>query len=151
MTHELCLPYDLHTALDLVATVIYVLEGCCDHVHVIVGIYTACDAEAEEVKASETVLAGYRIAVCENVTDFTTTYTGLDIEFDCKCLCRELFLRNVCKHSVCVYEEGMSTCRTLVWNTVLIKLGCEVLYLADTCLYGLKLSVLITGTGRSGG
>ena len=35
VAYELSLPNDLHTASDLVTAVIYVLEGCCDHVHVV--------------------------------------------------------------------------------------------------------------------
>ena len=96
MAHELCLPYDLHTALDLVAAVVYVLEGCCDHVHVVVGVYTASDAEAEKVKTSETVFTSHRVTVSEDVSDLAATYAGLDVELDGECLCRELFLRNVC-------------------------------------------------------
>ncbi len=36
VTHQLCLPNDLHTACDLVATVVYVLKRCSDNVHVVV-------------------------------------------------------------------------------------------------------------------
>ena len=99
MTHELCLPYDLHTACDLMTTVVNVLERCCDHVHVVVCINTACDAETEKVETSETVLTSYRITVSEDVTDLAATYTGLDVELDSESLCRELLLRDLVENA----------------------------------------------------
>ena len=69
VTHELSLPYDLHTASDLMTTVVNVLESSCDHVHVVVCINATCDAQTEKVETTETVLTSYRITVCKNVTD----------------------------------------------------------------------------------
>ena len=84
MSHQLCLPYDLHTACDLVTTVVNVLESCCDNVHVVVCINTTCDAETEKIETSETVLTSYRVTVSEDISDLAATYTGLDVELDCK-------------------------------------------------------------------
>ena len=53
-------------------TVIHVLESCSDHVHVVVGIHATSDAEAEKVKATETVLTCNRITVSKDVTDLTS-------------------------------------------------------------------------------
>ena len=38
VTHQLSLPYDLHTASDLVTTIVYVLKRCSDNVHVVVSV-----------------------------------------------------------------------------------------------------------------
>ena len=67
MTHQFCLPHNLYATCNLIATVINVLECCSNHVHVVVGIYTACDAETEKVETSEAVLACHRIAVGKDV------------------------------------------------------------------------------------
>ena len=99
MSHKLSLPYDLHTACDLVTTVINVLESSCDHVHMIVCIDATGDAETEKVETSETVLTSYRITVSEDVTDLAATYTGLDVELDSESLCRELLLRDLVKNA----------------------------------------------------
>ena len=82
MSHKLSLPYDLHTACDLVTTVVNVLESSCDHVHMVVCVDATCDAETEKVEAAETVLASHRIAVSEDVTDLATTYTSLDVKLE---------------------------------------------------------------------
>ena len=143
VTHELCFPYDLHSSCDLMTTVIYVLERCRNHVHVVICVNTTSNAETEKVKTSETVLAGYRIAVCKNISDLTSTYTSLDVKLDGQSLCRELFLRNLIEHLVCIYENRVTANRTLIRDSVFIQLGSEVLYVTDTCLDGLKLSILI--------
>ena len=73
VAHELGLPSDLHTASDFVTTIVNVLEGCCDHVHVVVCVHTASDAETEKVETTETVLTSYRVTVSKDVTELTTT------------------------------------------------------------------------------
>ena len=50
VAHEGSLPYDLDTASDLFATVIDVLEGCGDHLHVVVGVNATGDSETEQVE-----------------------------------------------------------------------------------------------------
>ena len=80
MAHQLGLPSDLDTAGDLVTAVIHVLQCCCDHVHVIVGVDTACYAETEKVKTSEAVFTGHRVTVSKDVSDLASTYSGLDVE-----------------------------------------------------------------------
>ena len=45
VSHQLCLPDDADAMADGVATVVYVLEGCGNHVHVVVGVYAAGDAQ----------------------------------------------------------------------------------------------------------
>ena len=149
MTHELCLPNDLHTACDFVATVIHVLEGSCDHIHVVVCIYTACNAETEKVESAETVLTSHRVTVCKDITDLTTTYTCLDIKLDGESLSRELLLRDLVEHAVCVNEDCVTTDRTLIRDAILIKLSSKILYLTDTCLDSLKLCVLIKTYSKS--
>ena len=149
VAHELSLPYDLHTACNLVTTVVNVLESSCDHVHVVVCINTACDAETEKVKTTETVLTSHRITVSKNVTDLAATYTSLDIKLDCESLCRELLLRDLVENSVSVNEDSVTAYRTLVRNAVLVELCSKVLYLADTCLDGLELGILVKTHGES--
>ena len=97
MAHELSLPCDLHTACDLVATVVNILESRSDDIHMVVCIDTSCDAETEKVETTETVLACYRIAVSEDVTDLASAYTCLNVEFDRKSLCWKLLLRDLVK------------------------------------------------------
>ena len=38
VTHQLSLPYDLHTTSDLVTTIVNVLKCCSDNVHVVVSV-----------------------------------------------------------------------------------------------------------------
>ena len=38
VTHQLSLPYDLHTASDLVTTIVNILKRCSDNVHVVVSV-----------------------------------------------------------------------------------------------------------------
>ena len=63
MAHQFGLPGDLHTAGDFVAAVIHVLESGRDHIHVVVGVGAAADAETQEVVTGEAVLAGDGITV----------------------------------------------------------------------------------------
>ena len=125
-------------------TVVYVLESCSDHVHVVVCVHTTSDAEAEKVEATEAVLASYRVAVREDVSDLASTYTCLDIELDCKSLCRELLLRDLVEYAVCVNEDSVTTYRTLVWKSVLIELSSKVLY----CEVWRKDQGLLSRSGR---
>ena len=118
VTHELSLPSDLDTTSDLVTTVVNVLEGCCDHVHVVVSVHTASYAETEKVETTETVLTSYRIAVSEDVTDFATTNTSLDVELDGECLSWELLLSDLVENAVSVYEDSVTTYRTLIRDSV---------------------------------
>ena len=149
VTHKLSLPYDLHTTCNLVTTVVNILESRCDHIHVVVCVNTAGDAETEKVKTAETVLTSHRITVSKDVTDLAATYTGLDIKFDSECLCRELLLRDLVKDAVCVNEDCVTTDRTLVRDAILIKLSSKILYLTDTCLDSLELCVLIKTYSKS--
>jgi hypothetical protein len=109
----------------------------------VVCINSTSDAETEKVETSETVLTSHRITVSEDVTDLAATYTGLDVELDGESLRRELLLRDLVENAVCVYEESVTTYRTLVRDTVLIKLCSKVLHLTDTCLDSLELCVLV--------
>src|SRR5699024_789746 len=70
VTHQRSFPNDFDTVGNFVATVVHVLQGSGNHLHVVVRIYAACHANADEVVAAETVLAGNRVAVGENVPDF---------------------------------------------------------------------------------
>ena len=92
MSHQLCLPDDADAVADGVATVVYVLEGCGNHVHVVVGIYTAGDAQAQQIEASEAVLACDGVSAGKDVADLATADTGLKIKLYGERLCRELFL-----------------------------------------------------------
>ena len=38
VTHQLSLPYDLHTACDLVTTIVNILKRCSDNIHVVVSV-----------------------------------------------------------------------------------------------------------------
>jgi hypothetical protein len=130
-------------------TVEYVLESYCNHVHVVVGIYTACDAETEKIEAAETVLTSHRVTVCEDITDLATTDTSLKVKLDGECLSRELLLRDIAEHLVSVYEESVTTYRSLVRDSELVKTCSEVLYLTDTCLDVVKLSILVKTYSKS--
>ena len=77
MTHQFSFPGDADTMLDLFATVIDILDGCCNDAHVVVSVDAARDSEAKQVEATETVLTGNGIAVGENITDFTSADTCL--------------------------------------------------------------------------
>ena len=105
VTHQLCLPNDLHTACDLVATVVNVLQRSCENIHVVVSVRTTSDAQTKEVKTTKAVLASYRVTVCKDVTDLATTYTSLEVKLDSKSLCWELLLRDVRQYLVSVYEQ----------------------------------------------
>ena len=94
MAHKLGFPHNFHTTCDFMTAVIYVFEGGCNHVHVVVGICAAADAETEEVISTEAVLSCNGIAVSEYIADLTTADTSLAIKFDCQSLCRELLFGN---------------------------------------------------------
>ena len=126
VTHEFCLPDNLHTMLYAVAAVVHILQCYGNHIHVVVGIYTACDAKAQQVETAKAVLAGYWIAVGKDITDFAATDTGLKVKLNCKCLRGELLFWYVREHAVGIDEKRMSTHRTLVWDTELIQTGSQI-------------------------
>lgn len=80
VAHQLGFPSYLHTASHFVTTVIDILQRCCYHIHMVVGICAAADAKAEEVVAVETVLPCHGIAVGKKIADFTAADTVLKIE-----------------------------------------------------------------------
>ena len=149
MTHQFGLPNNLYTMLDAVTTVVDVLECNSNDIHVIICIYTTCDAQTKKVQSSETVLTGYRITVSKDVTDLAATDTSLDVKFDGKSLCRELLLRYLIQNLVRVNKDCMTADRTLIWDSVLIKFRSKILYLTDTSLDGLEFSVLIKTNSKS--
>ena len=146
---ELCLPYDLHTALDLMTTVVYVLESGSDHVHVVVGVCAAADAQTQEVVATETVLTSDGITVSEQITDLAATDTGLAVELDCEHLGGELLLGHLVEHLVGVDEEGVAADRTLIRNAILVELLCKILNLLDAGLEHVELRVLVKTDSES--
>ena len=131
VAHQLGFPGDFEAALDAVATVIHVLQRGGNHVHVVVGINTARDAEAHEVVAAEAVLARDRVAVGEHVANLAGADAGFEIEFAGQCLGGELLFRDLGQHLVGIDEDGVATSGTLVGNAVLVELGGEVIKISD--------------------
>ena len=113
VAHQGSFPLDGNTAGDFVATVIHVLQGGGNHVHVVVGIDAACDAQAQQVEAAKAVLAGHGVTVGQDVADFTTADTSLQIELACQGLSGELFLGNVAQHLVGVDKQSVTANGTL--------------------------------------
>ena len=74
VAHKFGFPYDLHATGDFVTTVIHVLERSGNHIHMVVGVSAAADAETQEVVSAETVLTGYGITVGKDVADFAATH-----------------------------------------------------------------------------
>ncbi len=150
VAHQFGLPGDLHTAGDFVAAVIHVLESGRDHIHVVVGVGAAADAETQEVVTGEAVLAGDGITVGEKVTDLAATYAGFEIELHGETLCGELLLGDAVEHLVGVDEEGVTAHGTLIGDAVLVELGCEVFNLLDAGLEHIELGVLVKTYGEGG-
>ena len=149
VAHQLGFPGDLKTALDGVATVVDVLEGGGDDVHVVVGVDAARDAETHEVVATEAVLAGYRVAVGQYVADLTGTDAGLEVQLTGEGLSGEFLFRDVGQHLVGVDEDGVTTGGTLVRNAVLVEFGGQVMDLLDAGLNHLELKVLFQTHGQA--
>ena len=97
----------------------------------IVGINTPSDTQAEQIKASKAIFTSYRVTVCEDITDFTTTDTGLQIQLDSESLRRELFFRNTREHLVGIDKQRMTSDRSLIGNTVFIQTRRKILNLFE--------------------
>src|SRR5699024_9283456 len=136
-------PNDFDTVGNFVATVVHVLQGSGNHLHVVVRIYAACHANADEVVAAETVLAGNRVAVGENVPDFAATDTGFLVQLDGQRLSGELFLRNLREHLGSIDEDGVTAYGTLVRNAVLVEQRREILHLTDAGVEVVEFGVFI--------
>ena len=149
VAHQLGFPGDLKTALDGVATVVDVLEGGGDDVHVVVGVDAARDAETHEVVATEAVLAGHRVAVGQYVADLTGTDAGLEVQLTGEGLSGEFLFRDVGQHLVGVDEDGVTTGGTLVRNAVLVEFGGQVMDLLDAGFNHLELKVLFQTHGQA--
>lgn len=108
MAHDGSFPCDFHTAGDAFSAVVYVLQSCCNHIHVVVGVYATGYAEAYEVVAAEAVLAGDGVAVGEDVTDFAGADTGFAIKLYGEGLCREFLFRHMGENLVGIYEDGVA-------------------------------------------
>ena len=80
VAHKFGFPYDLHATGDFMTTVIHVLERSGNHIHMVVGVSAAADAETQEVVSAETVLTGYGITVGKDVADFAATHAGFTIK-----------------------------------------------------------------------
>ena len=143
MAHQGSFPLDGDTAGDLVAAVIDVLQGCGNHVHVVVGVNAAGDAQTQQVEAAEAVLAGHRVTVGQDVADLATADACLEVELAGQGLSGELFLGNVAQHLVGVDEQGMAAHGTLIRNAILVELLGQILNLVDAGLKHVKLGVLV--------
>ena len=115
----------------------------------IVGINTPSDTQAEQIKASKAIFTSYRVTVCEDITDFTTTDTGLQIQLDSESLRRELFFRNTREHLVGIDKQRMTSDRSLIGNTVFIQTRRKILNLFDTCFDIIKLGIFLKTNGQS--
>ena len=135
--------------LDLFATVIDILDGCCNDAHVVVSVDAARDSEAKQVEATETVLTGNGIAVGENITDFTSADTGFTIKLYCESLCGEFLFGDVSKNHVGIEENSVTTGGTLIRNTVFIEKAGEEFNLMDASVKVVKFSVLIKSYSKS--
>ena len=149
VAHQGSFPLDGYTARDLVATVIYVLQGSGNHVHVVVGVNATGDAQTQQVQATEAVLAGHWVTVGQDVADFATTDASLEIELAGQGLSGELFLGNVAQHLVGVDKQGVAAHGALIRNAILIELLGQVLYLVDAGLEHIKLGVLVQTDSQS--
>ena len=105
VAQKLCLPGNLHTTGNFVATVVYIFQGCCNHIHVVVGVCAAADAETQEVVAIKTVLTCHRIAVGKQITDFAATHACLEIQLYGETLCGKLLFRNTVEHLAVSYTH----------------------------------------------
>ena len=65
---------------DAFSAFVYIFEGGSYYIHVIVGIYSAGDCETKWVKAVKAIFMGHRITVGKDITDFTSTDTGFQVE-----------------------------------------------------------------------
>ena len=148
MAHEGSLPLDGDTAGDLVATVVDVLQGGGDDVHVVVGVDTAGDAEAQEVEAAETVLTCHGVAVGKDIAYLTASDTSLEVELAGEGLGGELLLGDVAQHLVGIDEQGVAAGRALIGNAVLVELLGEIVHLVDARLEHWKLGVLVESYGE---
>ena len=136
--------------LHFVTAVVDVLEGGCDHVHVVVGICAAADAEAEEVVSAEAVFARHGITVGEQIADFATADTGLAVKLYGEHLGGKLLLGDLVEHLVGVDEEGVAADGTLIRNAVFVELGGEIFHLLDAGLEHVELGVLVEADSESG-
>ena len=148
VAHDGCLPGDFHATGDAFATVVDVLQRCGDHVHVVVGVDAARDAEAHEVVAAEAVLAGDGVAVGQQVADLAGADACLQVELDGERLGGELLLGYVGEHLVGVDEDGVAAGGALVGDAVLVKACCQVLDLLDAGVEVVELGVLVQAYGQ---
>ena len=148
VAHELGFPSDFETAFDGFATVVHILEGGGDDIHVVVGVDTTGDAEAHEVVATKAVFTGHGVAVGQDVANFASTDTGFKVELAGKGLGGELFLGNLGEDSVGIDKDGVTTGGTLVGDAVFVEFGGEVLDLLDAGFDHVELNVLFQTNGE---
>ena len=139
VSHQRSFPLDSYSVVYFVSSVIYILQGNSNNVHVIVCIDTARNCKTQQVKSVETVFSCNRVTVGKDISYFASAYAGFKIKLYCKSLCREFFFRNICKHFVGINKYCVSACRSLVRNTEFIKTFCKVFNLFDSCFKILSL------------
>ncbi len=149
VAHKFGFPYDLHATGDFMTTVIHVLERSGNHIHMVVGVSAAADAETQEVVSAETVLTGYGITVGKDVADFAATHAGFTIKLHSERLGREFLLRNAVEHLVCIDEDGMAANGTLIRDAVLVELLGKIFNLLDAGLKHIELGILVKTYGKS--
>ena len=81
MAHQWSFPLDSDTASNLVATVINILQRCSNHVHVVVSVNAASNAQTQQVETTKAVLTSHGITIGEDVTNLATTNTSLEVKF----------------------------------------------------------------------
>ena len=109
------------TAGDAFATVVNVLQGSRDIIHVVVGVNPARDSEPEEFETRITVLFRFRVAVCEQCADFHTPDACFKVKLDGECLRLELFLRDIGENFLRIDEDCVSAGRSLIRYSVLVQ------------------------------
>ena len=141
VAHQFGLPDDADTACNLVAAIEDILQRYGDNVHMVVGVDTACNAQAQQIQASETILASHGVAVSQNVADLAATDTCLEVELHGQSLRGELLLGHLGEDLRSINKDCVTTCRALIRDAELIKTSCEVLHLADAGLEVVELGI----------
>ena len=134
VAHQWCLLSDSQTTSDGFAAIIDILQSCCDHLHMVVGIYTTRDTQTYQIQTREAILAGLRIAVRQDIANLARTDTSLQVELASQCLSWELLNRHMSQYLVSIHEDSVTTRRALVRDTILVEQLSQILHLVDTCL-----------------
>ena len=73
VSHQFSLPRNLQSSCNLLSAIVHVLQCSGNHIHMIISVYTARNAQSYKIQSSESILTGYGVTICQHISNFASS------------------------------------------------------------------------------